>query len=201
MTIQERYNALLEAQKQQVGEQYRLDSMRKYDEYRRRRREEFPAESLKQAGLIEELRQLGVWQVIEEFTGEHLEIQEENGIAMKYMYRPWGDTLCQLDDQVNETDHMIWTYNVLSPELGDNGIWNPDLRVIIEHIDPSNLFASRGNGVLITYSQDKTFTVEGKEVVFRGLLPNDLEERTELVEGVIARGLVNPYLKGKIPKG
>lgn len=201
MTIQERYTSSLEAEKWRITKIDDTERIRRSEELSQRYRLELPAETLKQAQLIEELKQLGVWQLIEEFTGEHLEIRQDNGRVIHDVNRPWEDAFIEGSDKIDAFNPgMIWTFDVLSPYL-QGGIWNSDLRVTIEHIDLACYpMFSRGDGVMISYSQDKTFTVEGKTVTYKGHLPNDLDVRKALVEESIASALVNPYLNGLIPR-
>lgn len=125
MGIKEAYNAL--------KAEYRHST---YKQHSDREKREHDAEWAKQVVLLRELQTLGIIPLIEEFTGEKMELVEREGKVLVGYDQPWHDWWKEEDpDKLNEIDDkvkagLVWGWEISSPHLSkDTEQWNESLRI------------------------------------------------------------------------
>ncbi len=203
MGIREAYDALRAEAQQTSDERVREEKRRKYSEHSAKEKREHDAEWAKQVVLLRELQTLGIIPLIEEFTGEKLELTEKDGKVYYSFDQPWDDWWKEEDpDKLDEIDQkvaagLVWGWDISSTHLSmDTGQWNQDLRIVISQIDNDGMVPSlnglNSSSVLLTYSPTRELHIMGRETTFKGSLPEDSIARTNLVESKLAEALLNP---------
>lgn len=203
MGIQEVYDELRAVAEKVAAENVKEEKRRKFDEHNEREQREHDAEWAKQVVLLRELQELGIIPLIEEFTGEKLELTEKDGKVYHSYDQPWDNWWKEEDpDKLDEIDKkvaagLVWGWDISSPKLSmDTGQWNQSLRIIISQVENggmvSTIYGLNSRAVLLSYSPTREIQIMGIETTFRGLLPEDPTIRTGLVERKLAEALISP---------
>ena len=190
MGVKDVYNQLNAQEAQKAINRDVEEQRRKYAENSERKKREHDGEWRKQVVLLKELQEQGVIGLIEEFTGERMEIVERDGKEL-VGYDSDDVLLDSLVDGVYTDPDPYWRWRVAEPHLSDEGVWNPALRIHIGLVrDP--VYQGFEESVVLAYDPTKELEIAGREIVFRGVLPSDPQTRTSLVEYKLAEALVNP---------
>lgn len=193
MGIKESYDQLRAEAQERVNDSNREQKLRQLHEHIERSKREWESEWKKQVVLLRELQGLGVIGMIEEFTGEKMEILEEDRVERIGYDRPRYDKVLDENyDVIQVPEELGWSWEVVSPDLSENGIWNPALRIRLGKIDDLIYGNFNGDSVILAYHPSKDLEIMGQEVTYRGELPQDSIARTTLVETKLAQALVNP---------
>lgn len=108
MGIKEVYDELKAEATREAANKEREERHRKFIEYSAKSQREHDAEWAKQVLLLRELQELGVIQLIEEFTGERMEMVERDGKVLVGYDQPWDDWWKETDsDKLDEIDDRV----------------------------------------------------------------------------------------------
>ena len=178
------------------------DRHRKFAGYNDRSKREHDVEWAKQVILLRELQTLGIISLIEEFTGEKMEMVEREGKVLVGYDKPWYDWWKETDsDKLDEIDEkvkagLVWGWEISSPHLSrDTQQWHQSLRIVINQVDDGMVPSLNGldsHAVLLAYSPTRELHIMGKETTYKGPLPEDPTARTKLIERKLAEALLSP---------
>lgn len=198
MSIIERVRRIEEEElEQQLAKEKRE---RELEEARSRRySEKLPEVMVQRAHLLEQLREIGVLEMIEELTGDPIEpLRDSNG---DYIVRKPSEIKRAAQPPSARLEYMgLFPEYVAKisayPEMNDEGLPSQDLKIEIIHnreVGIPNM--SGGSGwahdlITLCYRQDGLLIVSGEKVEFWG----DMSEGMQLdgVKEALARSIVHP---------
>lgn len=201
MSIQERLERL---QEESLQERLRLEAARKEEEGRKGR---LYSEGLKdaqrqQAALLEELREIGIVPMIEEFTGwpilpinteDHtpktFTTEEAERVKQKLRDLQKGG---KMEEVFRRRETSEWMVEVPMPRMLESGEASPTLVIKLTRLSRSLsswnepiAFAS------VSYDPYKQFEIAGRKTTYKGI-PQDGEERHEVIEEALAQAIHDP---------
>lgn len=196
MGIKDVYDQLKAQEAERAIVKDNTERRRRANEHNERQKREHDGEWRKQVVLLKELQVLGVIGMVEEFTGERMEIVEQDGKELVGYDSP--DMLLEfVVDEKYVPPEPYWRWRVVSPHLSDEGEWNPALRIHIGQVrDP--IHQGFEESVILSYDPSRELEIAGRDVVFRGSLPSEPQARTSLLEHNLAEALVNPIPKQEV---
>lgn len=158
----------------------------------------------RRADRFDELKSLGLIDLIEEVTHSHVivsrpvspEDQKRTSQGAYSKFRRISDEdFKKMMEDTNKA--MQWTITVSSPLLNDRGVWDTSLNILITKRET---FGNPPETTTIFYHDpSKRLRISGRQATFWGPIPEG-DEGKKILEDSLAKAFADPYIHKHKPK-